>query len=152
MLHLKLNKLNPNSYHTEIFFLFLIFYKYMRWWMLTYCGNHFMICISQIIMLYTSNLHSDIHWLYLSKTGRNYFQVSNRRGVYYNGKNLNRGAQLTYGKGKLREWTYTHHSDHSNFNIGCHMNFITVLWSWYCCWEGKFFPSTTLEFLWLGLQ
>lgn len=113
----------------------------MRWWMLTYCGHHFMICISQIIVLYTSNLHSDVYWLFLSKTGRNYFQVSNRRGVYYDGKNLNRGANWFMGKGNLENELHTYHSDHSNFNTGFHMNFITMLWSWYCCWEGKFFPN-----------
>ena len=35
----------------------------------TYCDNHFMMRVSQIIMLYT-NLYSTICQLYLNKTGR----------------------------------------------------------------------------------
>ena len=36
----------------------------------TYCGHHFMMQVSQIIMLYTLNLHSAICQLYLNKTRR----------------------------------------------------------------------------------
>ena len=36
---------------------------------LTYCVNHFMIYVSQIIMLYTLNIHNAVHQLYLNKTG-----------------------------------------------------------------------------------
>lgn len=36
----------------------------------TYCGNHFMMYTSQIIMLYTLNLYSTICQLYLNKTRR----------------------------------------------------------------------------------
>ena len=35
-----------------------------------YCGNHFMMCVSQIIILYILNLYSVICQLYLNKTGR----------------------------------------------------------------------------------
>ena len=35
----------------------------------TYCGHHFMMHVSQIIMLYT-NLYSVICKLYINKTGR----------------------------------------------------------------------------------
>ena len=34
----------------------------------TYCGNHFMMHVSQIIMLYTRNLHNAFQ-LYLNKAG-----------------------------------------------------------------------------------
>ena len=34
---------------------------------LNYCGNHFMMYVSQIIILYTLNLHSAICQLYLNK-------------------------------------------------------------------------------------
>ena len=33
-----------------------------------YCGNHFTIYVTQIIMLHTLNLHSAVCQLYLSKT------------------------------------------------------------------------------------
>lgn len=33
----------------------------------TYCGNHFTIYVSQIIMLYALDLHSDICQLFLNK-------------------------------------------------------------------------------------
>ena len=36
----------------------------------TYCGNHFMVYVSQIIMLYTLNLYSAECQLYLNKTRR----------------------------------------------------------------------------------
>ena len=36
----------------------------------TYCGNHFMMYVSQIIMLYTLNLHSAACQLNLNKTRR----------------------------------------------------------------------------------
>ena len=35
-----------------------------------YCGHHFMMYVSQIIMLYTLNLYSVVFQLYLNKTGR----------------------------------------------------------------------------------
>ena len=36
----------------------------------TYCGNHFMMYVSQIVMLYTLNLHSAVYQLYLNTTER----------------------------------------------------------------------------------
>ena len=36
-----------------------------------YCDNHFMMYKSQIITLYTLNLHSAVDQLYLNKAGRN---------------------------------------------------------------------------------
>ena len=41
----------------------------MRWWMLTY-GNHCMLCVSQIIMLYNLNVYSAVCQLYLNETGK----------------------------------------------------------------------------------
>lgn len=35
--------------------------NYMRRWMLTYCGNHFMICRSQVIMLCTSQTYTALY-------------------------------------------------------------------------------------------
>ena len=47
--------------------------------MLTYCGNHFMIYVSQIIMLYTLYLHRTVCQVYLDKTegGELLFSKSN---------------------------------------------------------------------------
>ena len=42
----------------------------MKGWMFIYCGNHFIIYVSQVIMLHTLNLHSAICQLYLNKTER----------------------------------------------------------------------------------
>ena len=36
----------------------------------TYCGNHFTICVNQIIILYALNLYSDVYQLFLNKTGK----------------------------------------------------------------------------------
>jgi len=36
----------------------------------TYCGNHFIVCVSQVIVLYTLNLPSAISQLYCNRTGR----------------------------------------------------------------------------------
>ena len=36
----------------------------------TYCGNHFMMYINQIIMLFNLNLYSAVYKLYLNKIGR----------------------------------------------------------------------------------
>ena len=41
----------------------------------TYCGHHFMMYVSQIIMLYTLNLYSAVCQLYLKKTGRKKLRV-----------------------------------------------------------------------------
>lgn len=41
--------------------------------MLTYCGDHFTLCVSQVIMPYTLNLYSAIYQLYLNKTERKQF-------------------------------------------------------------------------------
>ena len=35
-----------------------------------HCDNHFMMYVSQVIMLYTLNIYSAISQLYLNKTGR----------------------------------------------------------------------------------
>ena len=40
-------------------------------WIFTkHCDNHFMMYVSQVIMLYTLNIYSAISQLYLNKTGR----------------------------------------------------------------------------------
>ena len=52
---------NPkSSYHKEKIFFSFFFCIYMRRQMFnkTYCGNHFMMYVSQIIMLYTFNIQS----------------------------------------------------------------------------------------------
>ena len=36
----------------------------------TYCGDHFMMFVSQIITLCNLNLHSPVYQLYLNKTGQ----------------------------------------------------------------------------------
>lgn len=38
----------------------------------TYCGNHFTIYLSQIILMYTLNLYSVVCQLYLNKTRKKY--------------------------------------------------------------------------------
>ena len=58
-----------NCHHIEKNFFLSI---YMRWQILTwtYCGNHFTIWVSQIIILYNVSLHSVISQLYHNKTGK----------------------------------------------------------------------------------
>ena len=38
-----------------------------------YCDNHFMVYVSQIVMLYTLSLYSAVYQFYLNKTERNMF-------------------------------------------------------------------------------
>ena len=45
----------------------------------TYYGNHFMMYVSQIIMLATFNLHSAVCQLYLNKTGRKKNHIGDQR-------------------------------------------------------------------------
>ena len=70
-------RVNPkSSHHKEKTFLY--FFNFCIHEMmdvpLTYCGHHFMMCISQIIMLYTLNLYSAVCQLYLNKIGRKKFE------------------------------------------------------------------------------
>lgn len=61
------------SYHKEefkIFFSFVLYLSEMTDIHETYCGHNFMMCVSQIMMLYILNLHSDICQLLLNKTRR----------------------------------------------------------------------------------
>ena len=44
----------------------------------TYCGNHFMMDVSQINVLYTLNLYNPVCQLYLNKTGRKYYIRGNK--------------------------------------------------------------------------
>lgn len=64
-----------SSHHKEKFFSFFLFFFpfyciYMKRWTLgwTSCGNHFIICVNQNIMLYA--LNSDACQLFLSKNGK----------------------------------------------------------------------------------
>lgn len=41
----------------------------MRWWVLTYCGNHFTVYMCPGIMLYTLHFHSVVRQWYLNKAG-----------------------------------------------------------------------------------
>ena len=36
----------------------------------TYCDDHFMMYISQIMVLHSLNLYSNVHQLYINKTGK----------------------------------------------------------------------------------
>ena len=63
---------NPKSSHHKgnIFSISLILYLHeMTDDHQTYQGDHFMMCVSQTIMLYTLNLYSTVCQLYLNKTG-----------------------------------------------------------------------------------
>lgn len=42
----------------------------MRLWILTNCGDHFIIYVSQFIRLYILNLFSAVYQVYLNKMGR----------------------------------------------------------------------------------
>ena len=63
-------RVNSKSSHQKkkITFPFILYLYDMTDIQWTYCGNHFMMHTSQIIMLYT--LYSAICQLYLNKTGR----------------------------------------------------------------------------------
>ena len=46
----------------------------------TYCCNHFMMCVNQIIILYILNiLYNTISQLYLNKTGRRKQNLTERK-------------------------------------------------------------------------
>lgn len=73
--------MNPkSSYHKEkvLVFFFLVFLLYLYektnfiW---PCCSNHFTIYVTQAIMLYTSDLYSDVCQLFLKKTGQILFHV-----------------------------------------------------------------------------
>ena len=49
-----------------------------------YCGHHFMMYVSQIIMLYTLNLYSAVCQFYLNKTGRKNICSNNICQFYLN--------------------------------------------------------------------
>ena len=73
MLYTKVVKrVNPNnSHHKEkIFFISLMYLYEMMDVHQTYCDNHFMTYVSQISMLYTLHLYSDVCQLYLNVTAR----------------------------------------------------------------------------------
>ena len=64
-------RVNPkNSHHMEKFKNLLMFRHAVMGVHLMYCDNHFMMYISQIIMLYTLNLYNALYKLYLNKTER----------------------------------------------------------------------------------
>ena len=69
MLHVKALRVNSkHSHHRDIFFsmsLLLYLYEMIDVHQINY-DNHFMMCVSQIIMLYT--LYSAVCQLYLNKT------------------------------------------------------------------------------------
>ena len=71
MLYIQVKTLNPKSSHHKEgkFFKMLYLYEmmYVHW---TYCGNHFIMDESQLIMLYALILYSAVIQLYLYKTGR----------------------------------------------------------------------------------
>ena len=46
----------------------------------TYCGNHFMMYLSLIIMLYTLNLYSGVCQLHLNKTERKKKRIKPKLG------------------------------------------------------------------------
>ena len=54
----------------KIFSISLILYLYDMCIFTKRCDNHFMMYVSQVIMLYTLNIYSAISQLYLNKTGR----------------------------------------------------------------------------------
>lgn len=68
-------RVNPRSFHhkEENFLPFLLDPYEMMDVHSTYYGNNFMMCVSQIILLYTLNLDSAVCQLYLTKTGRKKF-------------------------------------------------------------------------------
>ena len=64
-------RVNPTtSHHKEKVFLSFSFILYLCEVMDVHCGDHFMMYVSQIMILYTLNLYSAICQLYLNKTGR----------------------------------------------------------------------------------
>lgn len=67
------NRVNSMNYHKEkkgFPFLFLFYWCEKMDISWTYCENHFTIYVNPSIMLCTLNLHSDVHWLFLRKTGK----------------------------------------------------------------------------------
>lgn len=64
-------RVNPkNSHHMEKFKNLLMFRHAVMGVHLMYCDNHFMMYISEIIMLGTLNVYRDVCQFYLNKTGR----------------------------------------------------------------------------------
>ena len=68
----KLLRVNPRSSHHKENFFFL--FNFVSLWddgcSLMFCGSHFMMYLSQFIMLFTLNLYSAVCQLYLNKPGR----------------------------------------------------------------------------------
>ena len=67
-------RVNPKSSHLKkktflYFFTILCLYVIMDMYQ-TYCANHFMMYVSQIIMLFTLNLSSSLCQLHLDRIGR----------------------------------------------------------------------------------
>ena len=63
MLHVKVKRVTKSARHKEkiYFSISLMLYIYeMIYTQQTYCDNHFMMYVSQIIMLYTLNLYSAV--------------------------------------------------------------------------------------------
>ena len=58
MLHMKVvNRVNPKKAKIFFYFFNFVFICHDKY-SLTYCGHHFMMYVSQIVMLYTLNLYS----------------------------------------------------------------------------------------------
>ena len=56
--------------------------------------NHFTIYVNQTIMPYTLNLYSDIHQLFLSKTGKKFIWKFKRSRIIYGPSMLSQMAGL----------------------------------------------------------
>ena len=52
--------------------------------MLTSCGNHFSICLSQVITLYTFNLHSAVCQFHLSEAEREKYRERMHKHISLN--------------------------------------------------------------------
>ena len=64
----KLSKSKVFLYKEKFFFLLYLYEMMNVHWI--YCGNYFLMYVSQMIMLFTLTLYSAICQLYLNKTGK----------------------------------------------------------------------------------
>ena len=68
-----IKRVSPKSFqHKEKFisFSFLLYLYEIMDVHKTYCDDHFMMYISQIMVLHSLNLYSNVHQLYINKTGK----------------------------------------------------------------------------------
>ena len=94
---MKVKRVNPKSSHhkEKKVFLFLQFVQTFNFYLYQmmdvhyiYYGNHFMMYVSQIIMLYTLNLYRAVCQLYLNKTVRKKRKTTDKRTSFIIGLRL----------------------------------------------------------------